>query len=364
MDEGDEVFYEFQNILANKLRRAREALGFSQQQAAEAIGLPRTAITQIEAGNRQVSTLELTKLAKLYRQSVSSFFDEASDGEETLDKIFFRGKFDIKNSSAIKEKIYRYINLCEEGMFLENILQYATRVGPPKYDLPKPKNKAEAVLQGNLVADQERNRLNLGINPLGDLATLISKQGIWACSADLPDNVSGFFLNNPKTGMIILVNASHVKARKRFSYAHEYAHAIFDRDENIRISSEENNSENVEVRANAFAAAFLMPLDGIYEILKNLNKGKSSRDEQIIFDVSSNTKINIENRSKPYSQNITFQDVAIIAHYFGVSYQAIVYRLRSLNLISSHECNRLISDYQIGKRFPIRLVCLRTSKVG
>jgi Zn-dependent peptidase ImmA (M78 family) len=88
-----------------------------------------------------------------------------------------------------------------------------------------------------------------------------------------------FYINLCKEGMIILVNATHVKARKRFSYAHEYAHALFDREENVRISSTENNLENIEVRANAFAAAFLMPSDGINEILRNANKGKSSRAE-------------------------------------------------------------------------------------
>jgi Zn-dependent peptidase ImmA (M78 family) len=166
----------------------------------------------------------------------------------------------------------------------------------------------------------------------------------------LPDEVSGLFLNNIKTGLIILVNASHVKSRKRFSYAHEYAHALFDREVNIRISSTNNNAELIELRANAFAAAFLMPVDGIYEILRNLNKGKSSRQDQIIFDVSANSKTNIENRTLPYSQNMTFQDIAIIAHHFGVSYHATVYRLRSINIISQNECEHLISKYQEGKK--------------
>lgn len=337
--------------LTTRLRNAREAQGISQQQAAEAIGLPRTAITQIEAGNRSVSTLELTKLAKLYRHSISYFLDEKPESEEDLDKMLYRAKSSLDKSPKFKEQIHHYINLCKEGMVLEKILQFETRSGPPKYSLQMPKSKGDAVLQGSLIAEQERKRLSIGINPIGDLATLIAKQGIWACAADLPDDISGLFLNNVRTGMIILVNATHVKARKRFSYAHEYAHALFDRDESIRISSAQNNSENIEVRANAFAAAFLMPLDGIAEILRSLNKGKSSREEQVIFDVSADSRMNVESRSAPFSQNITFQDIAIIAHHFGVSYHAAVYRLRSLNLISSQECDKLIANYKDGKQF-------------
>ncbi len=340
-----------QDELGKKLRIAREFKGLSQSQAAEAVGLPRTSITQIEAGRRSVSTLELTKFAKLYQKSISSFLEETQNEDSNVDKLLFRAKQFMHESSKVREQISHYINLCKEGILLEKLLQYDTRLGPPQYNYPAPKNKSEAVLQGTIAADQERNRLSLGVNPIGDLASLISNQGIWACSAALPDDVSGLFFNMSKTGMIILVNADHVKSRKRFSYAHEYAHALFDRDDSVRISSADNNSENIEVRANAFAAAFLMPFDGIVEALRTLNKGRSSRDEQIIFDPASNTQTNVDGRSVPYSQSITFQDVAIVAHAFGVSYQATVYRLRSLNLISIPDCERLIANYQAGRRF-------------
>jgi len=338
--------------LATRLRAARETQGISQSQAADVIGLPRTAITQIEGGNRAVSTLELTKLAKLYRHSISYFLDETPEVEEDVEKLLYRAaKPNIAKLQKFKKQIQHYINLCKEGIILEKLLQFENRNGPPSYSQPMPKNKSDAVAQGSLVAEQERKRLGIGINPIGDLATLISNQGIWACSVDLPDDISGLFLNNIKTGMVILVNATHVKARKRFSYAHEYAHVLFDRDEGARISSAENNLENIEVRANAFAAAFLMPLDGVIEVLRTLNKGKSSREDQVIFDVSANSKLNVESRSVPFSQHITFQDIAIIAHNFGVSYHAAVYRLRSLNLISLPECDKLIANYQEGKNF-------------
>jgi Zn-dependent peptidase ImmA (M78 family)/DNA-binding XRE family transcriptional regulator len=335
--------------LPNRLRKARDNRGISQQSAAEFVGLPRTAITQIEGGNRSVSTLELTKLAKLYRYPISYFLDEISNDEEDIDVVLYRAAPNLNETT--KQQIYHYIDLCKEGIVLEKILDFEPRANLPKYSLPIPKNKGEAVTQGTNIAEQERKRLSIGIGSIADIANLISNQGIWACSADLPDDVSGLFLNNAKAGLIILVNANHVISRKRFSYAHEYAHALFDRDENIRISSTANNAEFIEVRANAFAAAFLMPADGITEVLRSLNKGKASRHDQIVFDVSANSKVNVESRAIPYSQSITFQDIAIIAHHFGVSYQAAVYRLRSLNVISQKECDQLIAKYQDGKHY-------------
>jgi len=335
--------------LSERLRKARDSRGISQQSAAEFVGLPRTAITQIEGGNRSVSTLELTKLAKLYRYPISYFLDEIPSDEEDMNVMLFRAAPNL--NEATQQQIYHYIDLCKEGMVLEKMLDFEPSANLPKYSLSVPKNKSEAFAQGSSVAEQERKRLSIGVGSIADIVNLISSQGIWACSAGLPDDVSGLFLNSSKTGLIILVNANHVISRKRFSYAHEYAHALFDRDESIRISSTKNNAEFVEVRANAFAAAFLMPAEGINEVLRSLNKGKSSRQDQVIFDVSANSKMNVESRSIPYSQNITFQDVAIIAHHFSVSYHAVVYRLRSLNIISQQECEQLIAKYQDGKYY-------------
>jgi Zn-dependent peptidase ImmA (M78 family) len=48
-----------------------------------------------------------------------------------------------------------------------------------------------------------------------------------------------------------------------FSYAHEYAHSLADRDVASLVSKRENRSELGEVRANAFAAAFRLPDDEV-----------------------------------------------------------------------------------------------------
>ena len=45
--------------LGEKLRQAREYLGFSQDDVATFLKLPRTAITNIESGQRKVEALEL-----------------------------------------------------------------------------------------------------------------------------------------------------------------------------------------------------------------------------------------------------------------------------------------------------------------
>jgi transcriptional regulator with XRE-family HTH domain len=66
--------------LGNRLREAREYLGFSQEEVATYLGVPRSALSLIEAGSRKVDALELKKLAGLYKRPVAYFTGE--EGEE------------------------------------------------------------------------------------------------------------------------------------------------------------------------------------------------------------------------------------------------------------------------------------------
>jgi transcriptional regulator with XRE-family HTH domain len=67
--------------LGEKLRKAREYVGYSQDEVATLLKIPRTAVTNMESGQRRVEALELKRLADLYRQPVSHFTgDEDEDG--------------------------------------------------------------------------------------------------------------------------------------------------------------------------------------------------------------------------------------------------------------------------------------------
>ncbi len=65
--------------LAGRLRDAREYLGFSQDQVAMFLGVSRSALSNMETGQRKVEALELKKLAGLYKQSVSHFTGEPGE---------------------------------------------------------------------------------------------------------------------------------------------------------------------------------------------------------------------------------------------------------------------------------------------
>lgn len=72
--EGAEI--DEQEQLGRRLKELREYLGLSQQLVTDSTGIPRSAVSEIERGNRRVDSLELRKLAKVYRTTVSRLLGE------------------------------------------------------------------------------------------------------------------------------------------------------------------------------------------------------------------------------------------------------------------------------------------------
>jgi Zn-dependent peptidase ImmA (M78 family)/DNA-binding XRE family transcriptional regulator len=334
--------------LGNHLRAAREHRGLSQQEVADALSLPRTAVTNIESGNREVSTLELTRLANLYRICPAALLDASLSEDASV--VLMRALQQASISAEVAQAIEDVRDLFHEGAVLRRMLGWELDEGLPNY-AARISSPAEAIRQGNIVAREERRRLGLGNAPVGNIASLISGQGVWVAACNFPDDMSGMFLSDKNDGLAVLINSNHVSVRRRFSYAHEYGHALFDRSEAVRLTQRDNASELVEKRANAFAAAFLMPASGIEDQLRQLDKGRPSRQAQIVYDVAGDRQSEVEIRPRPGSQSITYQDVAIIARHFAVSYEAAAWRLKSLGRLGSSETTALVEQRGSGKNF-------------
>jgi Zn-dependent peptidase ImmA (M78 family)/transcriptional regulator with XRE-family HTH domain len=340
--------------LGKRLKKAREDRGVTQDAAAVALGIPRTAVVQMEAGNRSISTLELAQLADLYERPIADFFSEGPLSEAPEDDpilALHRVTDSFKDQSNVQRQVARCVEICREGAGLERLLGKKARSGPPFYSLPEPRNTMEAVRQGSGAAAEERNRLGLGDAPIHALEDVFSNQGVWAASVDLPGGMSGLFLRHSSIGMVILVNRGHARPRKRFSYTHEYAHALLDRNRNAIVSTTENSKDLSETRANAFAAALLMPERGVRSYLTSLDKGLPSRQTQLVYDLAGDGGVEASGRSAPGSQTIGYQDVASLARYFGVSYQAAAFRLQALNVINKSERESLIEREERGNRY-------------
>lgn len=339
-------------ILGMRLKTARKKMGFSQAYVARKLDLPRTAISLLESGKRSVSTLELCQLSDLYHENIATLL--AKDSCEQDDDILitlYRTEPSLQKNAETVDQISRCKRLYQEGRILKNLLGIKSEPKIPLYDYGYPKSLGEAIEQGEEVALQERLRLGIYDTPIVNISELISNLDIWVSEIKLPEEISGLFFQHKDIGLAIVVNAMHVKVRQHFSYAHEYGHALFDRLENMAISSNKNYSELVEKRVNAFAATFLMPKGGVKAFLGKLNKGLPNRLKYIFNNINGEYPIETEQRPSAYSQKITYKETALLSHYFSVSYQTAAYRLRNLGFVSDRQGNELIKQVDLGREY-------------
>ena len=336
--------------LGRRIKAAREMCGKNQEWVAEQLGLSRPTVTQIELGNRAVSSIELQQLADMFGRDIREFFRETFVQEDALAALF-RAHPQANKKDFVEPEIKKHLAIARELASLENLLDIQHPFGPPpSYELSPPESRWNAIVQGRAAAEQERTRLELGNSPAGDLVEIFSAQGIYAGFSKLPDEISGLTLNDSSAGSVVIVNSDrrHVEERKRFSLAHELCHVLLDRKRIAMISRREEASELVEVRANAFAAAFLMPETGVLRFLAGLGKGLASRMSAEVF--SEAQPIAARSRTEPQSQDLKGYDVALVAEHFGVSMQAMLYQLQNLRIISEEERVLLLVEADDAKR--------------
>ena len=322
--------------LGRRLKQARESCGLTQDDIAREMAVSRATVAQIELGNRSVSGLELGKLSYLYARDIREFLapNFSADG---LTAVLLRSEDDA--GDGVKAALRDCIALGHQLRDLETLLGISRSTGSvASYPSVSLGSKWDSIQSGTQTALEERRRLGLGSGPQGDLPALLEAQGIRTGLIAMPSGVSGLMLSDPTVGLFVVVNRDHAAVRQRFSWCHEYAHLLLDRAQMGHVSRESERTDLLEVRANVFAANFLMPEDGVRQFVGALGKGSTSRLHADVFDESG--VVPIDSRTAGGSQDLQIYDVVKLSHHFGVSVLSALYRLMNL---------RLITDKQFGE---------------
>jgi transcriptional regulator with XRE-family HTH domain len=95
--------------LGERLREARRYLGLSQEEVAEFLKIPRTALVDIESGQRRVEAIELTRVAKLYKQPVGYFTGEDAAAAALPASVMFLAKQAAELSDQDMEEVSRFV---------------------------------------------------------------------------------------------------------------------------------------------------------------------------------------------------------------------------------------------------------------
>lgn len=339
--------------LGRRLKEAREACGLIQENVGRQFNLSRSTIAQMELGNRAVTSLELDRLAFLYGKDIRDFLsEEVVEGDVIT--VLFRAHPELRNEEPMMDALRRTLAIGRELSGLEELLEVERDVlVPAVYPMKAPKTRWEAIQQGTGVASEERRRIDLGDDPIQDIAEVMESGGVRTGEVPLSEDISGLTVVSPDIGILVAVNEEHPQIRRRFSFAHEYAHVLIDRDRPT-VSRTSEREDLREVRANAFAAAFLMPEEGVRRYVGGLGKGRQSRVTADLYDGEG--VLRVQHRTKPGTQDLQIYDLVQLAHHFGVSEIATLYRARNMNppLVTEAEFERLKLIVESGRSREIR----------
>jgi len=287
--------------IGERLRIAREAAGISQAAAATAINVARTTLVAIEQGQRRVRRSELQQLAKLYRTSVNALLRREAIQVDLAPR--FR-KLAGSSNASVDAAAMLLGDLAKAEVELESLLG-VKRV--PNYPPERPILRGDVRAQAEQDAMELRQRLGLGASPVADIVTLLELElGVRVYVRRLHGDISGLFAYDDALGPCILLNANHPRERRTQSAAHEMGHLVSTRREPEILHLYEGENSREERYANAFARAFLTPARGVAQKFEEVTAG---------------------------SERLTRRHVIVLAHFFGVSREAIVRRVEELGLV-------------------------------
>jgi Zn-dependent peptidase ImmA (M78 family)/transcriptional regulator with XRE-family HTH domain len=310
-------------VLGARVRHARQAAELTQEQLSELLEIPRSAVSEIENGHRGLSAAELIAVSKHLRRGLDYF---VGDGEEASQEL---NHFDVRFRSlqlraGDADTVFRFEQRCRDYKWLEDILAVPSLNRPPVYPLDPPRSLSDAKDQGEELAAEERNRLALGSDPVQDPFNIVESQGVRVIlmSLETPD-VSGIFHHDEELGACFLVNTAFHRNRWSYDLLHEYCHVLVDRfSGSRRISPVEGNGDLVERRANAFAAAFLLPTKGVERFLATRGVKHDSAE---------------------------YLDIFYVMAAFGASFQATVFRLRELGFLHEARAEAYLSARNVNE---------------
>ena len=288
--------------VGERLRLARETANMTQATVAEAIGVARTTLVAIEQGQRKARLREVQALALHYRTSINALLRQESVHVDLAPR--FRRLLGNNIPADYASSVMASLAMAE--VELESLLGVQrVRNYPPE----RPLLGGDVRTQAEHDAVELRQRLGQGMAPISNLVALLEMEfGVRVYVRRLHASISGLFAYDEAVGACILLNASHPRERRNQSAAHETAHFIATRHKPEILPSREGDNSREERYANAFARALLTPARGVMQKFSDVTAG---------------------------ADTLTRRHIIVLAHYFGVSREAMARRLEELGLTKS-----------------------------
>ncbi|WP_170322386.1 helix-turn-helix domain-containing protein [Acrocarpospora macrocephala] len=253
--------------VGRRVSEARRARGLSQDHLADAMGLDRTAITKIEAGRRQIKSLELVRLAEILDRPLQWFVSAPPSAIVSRRAAIADPLGDQKSDQAI-EDLARDVRL---------LVDIRALVPGGHVGAIKPGDQGWA---SETAAAQAREAMCLDAGePIHDLAEHAEKVGLFSFSLSLGEaDADGAYVEVESAG-VALINGDLDPGRRRSTLAHELGHHLFGDAYSLDWGA---NTSETERAIDSFAISLLFPRVGVVKRWSELRQDHSLRQAAII----------------------------------------------------------------------------------
>ena len=301
--------------LAERLRKAREAVGLSIGEAATRLGFPSyQTLSNIEKGDREVKASELALFAKTYFCNLNSLLMGDGVPQPAVYFLWRRAPSERKAEveASIKHKFEEYhlleklLGLSEEGT--------GALIAISSADIRN-------YYQVDALAAKISNLFNLGSRPALSLQKVMEQMlRTKILFVELSEFGSAASTVHPEFGAAIVVNREEAPWRINFTLAHELFHIITWNTFNpSELEQNEALFKDIEKKAERFASTLLLPESAVREELNSRMK----------------------------DHKLSFSDIVDVAREFGVSTQALLYRMANMRLIEWEKANDLAKNDEL-----------------
>lgn len=279
-------------MIGNRIRLFRLSRGLSQDQLVAETGgvVTKASISKYERGIAKPSPRILTKLAKALDTKVAKLLSEP---QIKVKRVAYRKKVRLAKKEEARIESIITKNL-EDWTSLQEIVEVDSRPSISIHGYP-----INSLDETENAAIKLRKEWNLGFDPIANIVNTLEENKVFVVNIESDRNFDGM-------SAVAIDKGEKVKAaavisrvgvcgeRQRLSLAHELGHIVLD----------VSNQIDEEKAAYRFGSAFLAPAQLLYH---DVGRKRSS---------------------------ITLSELILLKQRFGLSMQAIVYRLKDLNIIN------------------------------
>jgi len=300
-----------EEILDKRIVTAREVAGFSITEAAQKLGFKNyQTLSAIEKGARKINAHELIVMARLYGRNLDYFLES----DVAPDPVPLWRKTAETDANRVQRQ---FLSFLENYSNLEHLLGLKRRWKDIQKNYDRDDFSVAGFERADKLGAEIHNFLDLGSRPSSNLLYVLENVlRFKILHLRLGDGISGASVVDNTLGVGILINAKDAPWRRNFDLAHELFHVITWNVFSLEEIGNGTKKTRPEQYADIFASSLLLPEAHLLDILK-----------ETVTD-----------------NKVRLIDIIELAKDFGVSTDAIIWRLVNLRVFKKSQAQKVMDN--------------------